>query len=169
MFRSCCRGTQTGNDRCIYQALTHVNTNTNLHGTISPTTCTSIKYSTCKISNPRKTHDISPSDFKGAWYEATIHNNFWLLCSEIPTSKNLSKAGHQQREIYNRGDEYQLENRQAGTHVAAYIGYSPSCKTSSTIVVYWGLSCKLYPSMVYRENWGRNSPRTIHIVQVYIG
>ena len=52
MFGSCCRGTQTGNHRCRYQALTHGRTNPNLHGTINLTTCTSIKYSTCKISNP---------------------------------------------------------------------------------------------------------------------
>ena len=65
MFSSCCRGTQTGNHRCKYQSHNHVNTNPNLHGTISPTTCTSIKYSTCEISNPRQTHDIIPQTSKG--------------------------------------------------------------------------------------------------------
>ena len=111
MLWSCYRGTQTGNHRCRYQVPTHVKTNPNLHGTISPTTCTSIKYPTCKISNPRQTHDISPSDFKGAQSEATIHNTCWLIFSDIPAYKNLSESGYQQRELYTGGAEYQGDNR----------------------------------------------------------
>ena len=96
MFSSCCRWTNTGNHRYISQAPTHVNANSNIHGTISTTTCTDIKSSTCGISNPIQTHDISPLDFKGYQSESTIHNTCWLLRSNIPTSKNISKAGHQQ-------------------------------------------------------------------------
>ena len=103
VFSSCCRVTQNGNHRCIFQTPTHVNDNSNLHGTISTTTCTDIKSSTCVISNPIQTHDISPSEFKGSQSEATIHNTCWLLCSDIPTSKNLSEAGHQQWELYTGG------------------------------------------------------------------
>ena len=82
MFSSCHRRTQTGNHVYIYQAPTHVNTNPNLHVTISTTTCTSIKYSTCKISNylrsggwgSLKLHRASNTTIMkmGRWYSLTF-------------------------------------------------------------------------------------------------
>ena len=79
MFSSCCRGTQTGNRRCRYQSPTHVNTNTNLRGTIIPTTCTSIKYSTCKILNPLRSGGGMSLNLPGASNTTIMKMSRWSI------------------------------------------------------------------------------------------